>query len=102
MNPSNHSGNHAAHDYPAMCAAVGLDCESCTAASARELASACPGLRPKMVGQLFVQIYTEPACSRMHAHFARAYAQALEEPEPFAMERKGPAKVRMVAAAAFA
>jgi hypothetical protein len=82
-----------------MCTAVGLDCESCTAASAHELACTCPGLRPKMVGQLFVQIYTEPACSRMHAHFARAYAQALAAPGPVPLERKGPAKVRMAAAA---
>jgi hypothetical protein len=28
------------------------------------------------VSQLFVQIYTDPACVRMHAHFGRAYAHA--------------------------
>jgi hypothetical protein len=29
-----------------------------------------------MIGQLFVQIHTDPACSRMHAHFADAYLAA--------------------------
>ncbi|HVO97522.1 MAG TPA: hypothetical protein VMT15_05615 [Bryobacteraceae bacterium] len=31
-----------------------------------------------MIGQLFVQIYTDPACSRMHAQFASAYEDASE------------------------
>lgn len=29
-----------------------------------------------MIGQLFVQIYTDPACARMHRHFAEAYVEA--------------------------
>jgi hypothetical protein len=29
-----------------------------------------------MIGQMFVQIYTDPACSKMHAHFAAAYLTA--------------------------
>jgi hypothetical protein len=29
-----------------------------------------------MVGQMFVQLYPDPACSRMHAHFAEAYRAA--------------------------
>jgi hypothetical protein len=62
--------------YPEECRAVGLACEPCVESNARELASACPGLRGKWVGQLFVQIYTESACARMHTHFVRAYAQA--------------------------
>jgi len=62
--------------YPEECREVGLTCESCTETSARELASACPGLRGKMVGQLFVQIYTHSSCARMHGHFTRAYAAA--------------------------
>jgi len=62
--------------YPEECRAVGLTCETCTETSARELASACPGLRGKQVGQLFVQIHSHPACAGMHAHFARAYAAA--------------------------
>jgi hypothetical protein len=32
-----------------------------------------------MIGQLFVQIYTDPACSRMHGHFAAAYIAASGE-----------------------
>jgi len=30
----------------------------------------------KMLGQLFVQLYPHPACSRMHSHFAEAYRDA--------------------------
>jgi len=34
-----------------------------------------------MIGQLFVQIYSDPACSKMHAHFAEAYmAASVERP----------------------
>jgi len=29
-----------------------------------------------MIGQLFVQIYPHPACSRMHGHFAESYREA--------------------------
>jgi hypothetical protein len=31
-----------------------------------------------MIGQLFVQIYSDPACARMHSHFAKAYMDAAE------------------------
>lgn len=60
----------------ASCRESGLDCESCTAQTATELARTCQGLRGKMVAQLFVQLYPEPACSRMHGHFAAAYKAA--------------------------
>ena len=63
-------------DYPRLCAEVGLSCEECTSASATELARACRGLRGKLVGQMFVQIYPHPACSKMHANFAEAYREA--------------------------
>lgn len=34
-----------------------------------------------MIGQLFVQIYTDPACAKMHTHFATAYlAASVERP----------------------
>jgi hypothetical protein len=62
--------------YPEECRAVGLSCETCTETSAGELARACPGLRGKAVGQLFVQIHSHSACAPMHGHFARAYAAA--------------------------
>lgn len=63
----------------ASCREVGLSCEECTAQTAAELARTCKGLRGKMVAQLFVQLYPEPACSRMHAHFAAAYRSASRE-----------------------
>jgi hypothetical protein len=62
--------------YPRICHEVGLDCETCTEAAARSLAKVCKGLRGKTIGQLFVQIYTDPACSKMHGHFAEAYLAA--------------------------
>ena len=65
--------------YPQICSEVGLDCETCTKGTARNLAKVCKGLRGKMIGQLFVQIYTDPACARMHGHFAEAYLAASEE-----------------------
>ena len=65
----------------ASCRENGLDCESCTAQTATELARTCKGLRGKMVAQLFVQLYPEPACSRMHGHFAAAYKAASQEAE---------------------
>jgi hypothetical protein len=63
---------------PAHCVEVGLNCESCTESSARELAQACPELPGKLVKQLFVQIHAYTACSRMYGNFSRAYAAALE------------------------
>lgn len=64
------------HDYPALCVEVGLNCESCTEASARELARACPDLPGKSVKQLFVQIHEYPACLPMRGNFFKAYAEA--------------------------
>ena len=77
----------AMNTYPEICHQVGLDCETCTEGTARNLAKICKGLRGKMVGQLFVQIYTDPACSKMHAHFAEAYLTASIERMPVVGER---------------
>ena len=66
----------AMNTYPRICQEVGLDCETCTEGTAKNLAKVCKGLRGKMIGQMFVQIYTDPACSKMHAHFAEAYMAA--------------------------
>ena len=65
------------HQTPESCAEVGLECRTCTENSAQQLAKACPGMSGKMVGQLFVQLHAQPECSRMHAHFAKAYRCAL-------------------------
>lgn len=62
--------------YPSLCAEVGLTCEECTSHTAREVARVCKGLRGKMVGQMFVQLYPHPACSPMHSNFAEAYRDA--------------------------
>ena len=71
----------SANNYPQICLEVGLTCESCTSSSAREVAAICKGLRGKAIDQLFVQIYPDPACARMHAHFAAAYREATEQPK---------------------
>ena len=58
------------------CNQTGLSCESCTSQTAGELARTCRGLRGRMVAQLFVQLYPDPGCARMHANFAAAYRKA--------------------------
>ena len=70
--------------YPEICSEVGLDCTTCTEATARQLAKVCTGLRGKTIGQMFVQIYTDPACAKMHAHFAEAYLAATAPPRMMA------------------
>ncbi|MCU1338543.1 MAG: hypothetical protein JWO19_4124 [Bryobacterales bacterium] len=62
--------------YPDICVEVGLTCIECTSNTAREVARVCKGLRGKMVGQMFVQLYPHPACSPMHGQFAQAYRDA--------------------------
>jgi hypothetical protein len=62
--------------YPNACIEVGLTCEECTSHTAREVARVCKGLRGKMLGQMFVQLYPHPACSPAHASFAQAYRDA--------------------------
>lgn len=74
--------------YPGICHDVGLDCETCTESTARHLAKVCKGLRGKAIGQMFVQIYTDRACSSMHAHFAKAYLNASVERMPAMSERR--------------
>jgi hypothetical protein len=72
---------NSANTYPQICSEVGLDCETCTASTARELAVICKGLRGKAIGQLFVQIYPDSACAPMHSHFAACYKEASVEPK---------------------
>ena len=74
--------------YPRICTDVGLDCEVCTEGTARNLAKICKGLKGKMIGQLFVQIHTDPACAKMHSHFAQAYLAASMERMPVMSERR--------------
>ena len=62
--------------YPSVCIEVGLTCEACTSNTAREVARVCKGLRGKALGQMFVQLYPDPACSPAHGHFAQAYRDA--------------------------
>jgi hypothetical protein len=63
-------------NYPNACIEVGLTCEECTSNTAREVARVCKGLRGKALGQMFVQLYPQPACSPMYSHFALAYRDA--------------------------
>ncbi len=73
---------NSANTYPQICSEVGLSCEKCTSGTARELAAICKGLRGKAIGQLFVQIYPNSACSPMHSYFAEQYRQAGSELNP--------------------
>jgi hypothetical protein len=67
---------------PQSCFDVGLNCRDCSAENARQVARACKGLRGKAISQLFVQIYSDPACAPMHAHFAAAYREASGDAPP--------------------
>ena len=58
---------------PQICSEVGLTCNNCTGETARRLAAVCKGLRGKALGQLFVQLYPDPACSPAHKLFAAHY-----------------------------
>ena len=62
--------------YPNACIEVGLTCEECTSNTARQVARVCKGLRGKMLGQMFVQLYPDPACAQAHSNFAQAYRDA--------------------------
>ena|SRR5580704_11641475 len=73
--------SYAEQHLPDICVQEGMDCNSCTSSTARELARACPSLPTKLITQLFVQIHTYSACARMHANFTRAYAEAMETAE---------------------
>jgi hypothetical protein len=88
---------HTAADdnYPGICREVGLACETCTSESARQLAAVCKGLRQKMIGQLFVQIYPHPVCARMHGHFVAHYLEAAS----LHLEEMSPAGIASVATA---
>jgi len=59
--------------YPSVCIEVGLTCEACTSFTAREVARVCKGLRGKALGQMFVQLYPDPACAQAHSNFAQVY-----------------------------
>jgi hypothetical protein len=61
------------NSYPQLCFDVGLTCQVCTAASAQQVAQVCKGLKGKMIGQLFVQLYPNSACAPMHGYFADCY-----------------------------
>jgi hypothetical protein len=74
----NNMSRAAVPDKPALCLQEAIDCHSCTASTARELARACPSLPNKLISRLFVQIHTHAACARMHANFTRAYIEAGE------------------------
>ena len=89
------------HDLPDICVQEALDCTSCTSATARELARACPGLPGKLVAQLFVQIHAYSACARMHRNFAQAYAEAIAPAEPI-IPKKGMGIAPLIAAVAAA
>jgi len=64
---------------PKACADEGLECSGCTRRTASQLAQVSKGLPPRLLTQLFVQLYPNPECSPMHARFAASYREASEE-----------------------
>jgi hypothetical protein len=66
---------------PDVCLSAGLECRSCTRASAEALAGACAALVGISLEKAFFQMYSHPACSSMLNHFAGAY-HAATSPAP--------------------
>jgi hypothetical protein len=62
---------------PDGCLDVGLDCRTCTHATASDLASICEVLDRQGLREAFVQIYQNPACNPMFSIFERAYGEAV-------------------------
>jgi hypothetical protein len=52
------------------------------------LAKICKGLKGNSIGQLFVQLHSDPACAAMHSHFVKAYLAASVERMPAMSERR--------------
>ena len=92
--------NNAADDYPRICVEVGLTCETCTEATARQLATVCKGLQGKVIARLFVQLYPHSACAPMARHFAASYEIA--GIRPVSKCKKGPSSAPLIAIAAVA
>jgi hypothetical protein len=87
MSAAMNQANANESEFPRLCIEVGLSCQSCTRETARQTAAVCKGLRGKAVGQLFVQLYPNSACSSMHSHFAACYQEASMELNQVEMNR---------------
>jgi len=88
------------NNFPQICSESALTCEDCTAETARHLAAVCKGLRGKAIGQLFVQIYTNPACAPMHKRFTEHYlaVSAVVAAIPATLEEAIPARREVMSA----
>lgn len=75
------------NNYPHLCREVGLGCRECVQQVAEQTARLCTGLRGKAIGQMFVNLYPNPACSSMHAEFEATYLHR----QRLDTQRKGPA-----------
>ena len=62
---------------PIRCRAVGLDCETCVARSARDIAACCVSLNRSGLTQIFSSLYTSEACAPMSEFFSDVYVSAL-------------------------
>ncbi len=63
-------------NWPETCAALGLDCGSCTRKSAATVAKICFGLESHGVQRVFLELYPSPGCRPMAAAFELAYREA--------------------------
>jgi hypothetical protein len=62
---------------PDRCEALGMDCESCVARSARAIAACCASLGGDTAGSMFFHLYQSPGCSPMKALFVDSYQSAI-------------------------
>jgi hypothetical protein len=82
--------NHLDENRPQSCYAVGLECQSCVERSAKDVAMLCRGLGDAAAERMFVQIFTDPECGRMSAHFVAVYRRARMDDDTV-IPRIGPA-----------
>ncbi len=62
---------------PEGCSAVGLDCDTCIADSALQIAACCRTLKGSGLTQIFSSLYPAKACSPMSEVFRDAYLSAV-------------------------
>jgi hypothetical protein len=63
---------------PDSCLNEGLDCRTCTHATASQIAAICPTLDPSAIQMTFFEIYRHPSCRPMSQAFEWAYLARVE------------------------
>lgn len=63
---------------PDSCLNEGLDCRTCTHATASQIAAICPTLAPGAIQAMFFEVYRHASCHPMCQAFEWAYLSRVE------------------------